>query len=595
MLLKRLCLGIFAICALLGATRGTQDAVANGDTRTLEIKQMHTKEHVRVTFRRNGRYDQRGLEQLNWIMRDWRRDEATKMNPRLFDVLWEVHRSSGSRGPVHVVSAYRAPQTNAMLRRRSSGVAQTSQHIRGNAVDFYLPDVPADRIRAIGMRMQRGGVGYYPRANTPFIHLDVGSVRHWPRMTRQQLVRMFPDERTAHLPADGKPLAGFEQARREILAAGGTVMGETGTATAEAGTGRRSLWAALFGGGGEESNEDLAEVNSMASDGWIAPGSAPPSTAVASLSSPPAPVASTPPAPAPATALVPAQIVPPLGITSSPGATTDAVAINAEVPLPVSRPRDLGIQTAAASIVEQPVEDRPLEPELVWRQGPAGQPITGSGEAEGRQVVAELPLPPRRPAPDESIGSLVTAFASTSSSGSSDALAQLGITPPVGLRGGVTPPERSSRAPGILPPRRQIPAATSVVPVIEAATDAPAVTVASLAPPAPAAPEAVATAMQSRATASVASRAPALNVIAIARDEGAALRSLFVDRASNAVSPVSPARIAVARVRRDQSAPAGFVAVSGSGLAQGFSKEPRVTISTNAFDGPAVAPLQLRR
>ena len=206
---------------LVSLTRGTQDAVANGDTRTLEITQMHTGERVSVTFRRNGRYDRRGLEQLNWVMRDWRRDEATEMDPRLYDLLWEVHRSTGSRQPVHVVSAYRAPQTNEALRRRSRNVAKQSQHTVGKAVDFYLPDVPAERIRTLGLRMQRGGVGYYPRANTPFVHLDTGSVRHWPRMNRRQLVNVFPDQRTVHIPTDGKPLAGFDQARSEILAAGG--------------------------------------------------------------------------------------------------------------------------------------------------------------------------------------------------------------------------------------------------------------------------------------------------------------------------------------------------------------------------------------
>ena len=120
-----------------------------------------------------------------------------------------------------------------MLRRRSSAVAKNSQHMLGKAMDFYLPDVPIDRIRAIGMRMQHGGVGYYPSAYTPFVHLDVGSVRAWPRMTRDQLVRLFPDGKTVHIPADGTPLPGYEQARAEVLAEGWSVAGYSAVASAE--------------------------------------------------------------------------------------------------------------------------------------------------------------------------------------------------------------------------------------------------------------------------------------------------------------------------------------------------------------------------
>ncbi|WP_425375109.1 DUF882 domain-containing protein [Methylobacterium nonmethylotrophicum] len=213
------------VTAVLGSTSGTQDAVANGDTRTIAIFHEHTKESAAITFKRDGRYDRAALEQLNWLLRDWRIDEPTKMDPRLFDVVWEAHRAVGSQDAVHVVSAYRSPQTNAALRRRSRAVAEHSQHMLGKAMDFYLADVSIDRIRAIGMQMQRGGVGWYPQANSPFVHLDVGSVRSWPRMSYDQLARLFPDGRTVHLPADGRPMPGYEVAKAEILARGGSVMG----------------------------------------------------------------------------------------------------------------------------------------------------------------------------------------------------------------------------------------------------------------------------------------------------------------------------------------------------------------------------------
>lgn len=336
----------------------------------------------------------------------------------------------------------------------------------------------------------------------------------------------------------------------------------------------------------------------METDGWIPPGrtprSAPPPTVVASAPPPPAPVASAPPAPPPAAAPAPppatARLAPqvptvsPLAIAPPPRALPDAIAsaIDAEIPLPIARPRDIGTgastQVAAVASAERPAERR-AAPELVWQQGPSGQPLAGSGEADRPQVVADLPLPPRRPASNESIGSLVTAFASTSSGSSQDALSQLGIAPPTGLRGGVAPSENTAVVPAVLPP-----------PILPPRRDIAAAPVAPVA----AAVAAISTESQPRATASIAPRAPARNVIAIARDEGAALRSLFVDRVSVTPSSSTPARIAVARVRRDQPAPSGFVAAGGSGLAQGFSKEPRAAMSTSAFAGPAVAPLQLR-
>ena len=238
--------------ALLAGTADTQDAVANGDTRELSMVHQHTGESITVTFKRDGRFDRAALDQLNWFLRDWRENEPTKMDPRLFDVVWEAKRSIGSTGPMHIVSAYRSPKTNGMLRRTSSGVAETSQHMAGKAIDFFLPDASIDQLRAAGMRLQRGGVGWYPRSGSPFVHLDVGSVRAWPRMTGDQLARLFPDGKTVHLPADGKPLARYEEARAEILARGGTVSGQTMVASADEiddGPGLKGFFASLFGGG----------------------------------------------------------------------------------------------------------------------------------------------------------------------------------------------------------------------------------------------------------------------------------------------------------------------------------------------------------
>jgi uncharacterized protein YcbK (DUF882 family) len=197
-------------------SRGLQTAVAEGDTRTISLHHIHTNEDITITFKRDGRYDDAALDKLNWFLRDWRREAQTRMDPHLIDLIWEVHRETGSNEPVWVVCGYRSPETNAMLRRHSSGVARFSQHMLGHAMDFYIPGVPLEQLRVIGLRLQRGGVGFYPTSGSPFVHMDTGGVRHWPRMTREQLVRVFPDGRTVHIPSDGRPLPGYALALADI-------------------------------------------------------------------------------------------------------------------------------------------------------------------------------------------------------------------------------------------------------------------------------------------------------------------------------------------------------------------------------------------
>jgi uncharacterized protein YcbK (DUF882 family) len=223
--------------------RPTQNAIANGETRALTLYHTHTRESLSVTFKRDGRFDSDALSKLNWFLRDWRNDEPTSMAPELFDIVWQTYRESGAKEPIQVVSAYRSPGTNAMLSRRSNAVAKDSHHMRGNAMDFFIPDLAPSKIREIAMRLQRGGVGYYPGAGSAFVHLDVGTVRAWPRMTRDQLERLFPDGKTVHLPSDGVPLANYQAALSEIQARGGAALDLASVTNKPA----KSLWALLFG------------------------------------------------------------------------------------------------------------------------------------------------------------------------------------------------------------------------------------------------------------------------------------------------------------------------------------------------------------
>jgi uncharacterized protein YcbK (DUF882 family) len=241
-------IGLTSLLLLAGAG-SVHDATALNETRTLSFHHTHSDEDLTVTFKRDGRYDEEALKKINHFLRDWRSQDSTTMDRHLFDILWEVYRDVDGKKPIQIISAYRSPATNSMLRRRSSGVARFSQHMLGHAMDFYIPDVALEQIRAAGLRLQRGGVGFYPTSGSPFVHLDTGSVRHWPRMTHDQLARVFPDGRTVHLPSNGGPMKGFELARADIERRG------NGDDAASVGK-KPSLFAALFRGGKSTEEDD---------------------------------------------------------------------------------------------------------------------------------------------------------------------------------------------------------------------------------------------------------------------------------------------------------------------------------------------------
>ncbi len=315
-----------ALTLILVGTTSLQNAAANGDTRTIYLENAHTGESGAFTFKKEGRYDDDVLKKLNWFLRDWRKAEPTKMDPELFDLLWEVYRDVGAKEEIQVLCGYRSPSTNAMLRSRSKAVAEQSQHVRGRAMDFFIPGVNLAELRAAGLRMQRGGVGFYPSNN--FVHMDTGSVRMWPRMTHDQLVKVFPDEKTVHVPADGKPLANYQQALAE-LEGGKTVA----VAQGDAGAGIRKFFASLFSGKTVDEEED-EEVSPAAAK--LAARSKAAEVKVASAAPPeetPAPVAApikvaTKPLPVPRPAEITAAII-----------TAQAVvAPLPTAPLPLRRP-----------------------------------------------------------------------------------------------------------------------------------------------------------------------------------------------------------------------------------------------------------------
>lgn len=243
------------LCVSFFIATSFQLAQAEAATRTLKFYNVHTKERANIVYKKNGRYVSSGLRKVNNMLRDWRAKQPTKMDPKLLDLLWTVYRQSGSRDYIHIISGYRSPSTNAMLRRTRGGQARKSQHMLGKALDFYLPDVKLSKLRALGLKMHSGGVGYYPRSGSPFVHLDTGNVRHWPRMTRRQLASVFPKGDTIHVPTDGKPLARYKQTLASLKKrkrSGGSVIAEIDDKPK-----KKTLFAALFGGGADE-EEDTA-------------------------------------------------------------------------------------------------------------------------------------------------------------------------------------------------------------------------------------------------------------------------------------------------------------------------------------------------
>jgi uncharacterized protein YcbK (DUF882 family) len=197
-----------AAAATLLAAMGAAHSIAAGpQTRTISLYNVHTHESLTVAYKKGGKHIAAAMDRIDWVLRDWRKNEKTRMDPELIDLLWEVHRELGSSQPIHIISGYRSRATNEMLRKSVGGQATESRHILGKAADVYFPDVTLKKIRYSALVRERGGVGYYPNSATPFVHIDTDRVRHWPRLPREELALLFPSGRTQHVPADGTPIS----------------------------------------------------------------------------------------------------------------------------------------------------------------------------------------------------------------------------------------------------------------------------------------------------------------------------------------------------------------------------------------------------
>ena len=147
------------------------------EERTLKLYNIHTGESLQATFWADGQFVDDEVQQIDLLMRDHRANQAMAMQRRLYEKLYHLQNLFGSKEPLYVVSAYRAPKTNADLRRHSGGVAEGSMHMQGKAIDIRIPGVSHRHLHKAAVAMRSGGVGYYPKSG--FIHIDTGRRRHW--------------------------------------------------------------------------------------------------------------------------------------------------------------------------------------------------------------------------------------------------------------------------------------------------------------------------------------------------------------------------------------------------------------------------------
>jgi len=145
--------------------------------RSLAIQNPHTGDKLSLTYFEKGRYLSDALEEISFLLRDYRTGDIHPIDPELLDQLHNLKQMLGFNQPFDIVCGYRSPLTNALLHAEHSGVANNSFHMSGRAVDIRVERFGLRRIHNAALAMHSGGVGYYPESN--FIHLDTGTFRTW--------------------------------------------------------------------------------------------------------------------------------------------------------------------------------------------------------------------------------------------------------------------------------------------------------------------------------------------------------------------------------------------------------------------------------
>ena len=168
--------GMAALLLMLSLPPGLNFAAAR-DERRLSFYHTHTRASLDISYARDGEYLAPALAEINEFLSDFRTGDVAEVAPELLDILFELRETLDSDAAFEVISAYRSPATNEMLRSQGSGVAKSSQHLLGNAIDVRLRGTPTSELRDAAIALERGGVGYY--RDSDFVHIDIGRVRSW--------------------------------------------------------------------------------------------------------------------------------------------------------------------------------------------------------------------------------------------------------------------------------------------------------------------------------------------------------------------------------------------------------------------------------
>jgi uncharacterized protein YcbK (DUF882 family) len=152
-------------------------AAPNFGSWKVAFRHAHTGETFSGVYRVGDRYLPDVFENLNYKLRDFRTGTIYPMDPHVLDIISLIQAKTQSEHPLEIIGGYRSPKTNHMLHEISTGVAQNSLHMRGQAIDLRLPGYSTEGLRRIATGMKAGGVGYYPKSD--FVHVDTGRVRYW--------------------------------------------------------------------------------------------------------------------------------------------------------------------------------------------------------------------------------------------------------------------------------------------------------------------------------------------------------------------------------------------------------------------------------
>lgn len=179
-LTRRALLGAFAATTLTAAPTFSNAAGylrGGGDIRRIRMYSGRTGERLDMIYWIDGKYLKDSVNEINQFMRDWRTDQVKTIDLRTIDIMAAAHNLLDVNEPYMLLSGYRSPQTNAMLRRRSGGVAKNSLHMKGQAADLRLASRSVSQMARAATSCRAGGVGRYSRSN--FVHMDCGAVRTW--------------------------------------------------------------------------------------------------------------------------------------------------------------------------------------------------------------------------------------------------------------------------------------------------------------------------------------------------------------------------------------------------------------------------------